>query len=150
MRRVGIDYHIEVAAHYYSVPHRFARAEVDARLTARTVEIFLKGERIAAHMRMSGNHKHTAVPVYQRVPKLFADLALARGDGRIMQTLTAAQLLILDDWGLDPLDVGARRNLYEILQERYGRRSPILTSQGPVAKYHEIIGSPRLAGCPHP
>ena len=61
MRRVGIDYHIEVAAHYYSVPHRFARAEVDARLTARTVEIFLKGERIAAHMRMSGNHKHTTV-----------------------------------------------------------------------------------------
>lgn len=47
MRRVGIDYHIEVAAHYYSVPHRFARAEVDARLTARTIE-FLKGERIAA------------------------------------------------------------------------------------------------------
>src|SRR5665213_2080914 len=59
--RVGIDYHIEVAAHYYSVPHRFARAEVDARLTARTVEIFLKGERIAVHMRMSGNHKHTTV-----------------------------------------------------------------------------------------
>jgi hypothetical protein len=51
IRRVGIDYHIEVAAHYYSVPHRFARAEVDARLTARTVEVFLKGERIAAHMR---------------------------------------------------------------------------------------------------
>ena len=61
MRRVGIDYHIEVAAHYYSVPHRFARAEVEARLTARTIEIFLKGERIAAHMRMSGNHKHTTV-----------------------------------------------------------------------------------------
>src|ERR1700686_959911 len=59
--RVGIDYHIEVAAHYYSVPHRFARAEVDARLTARTVEIFLKGERIAAHMRGAGNHKHTTV-----------------------------------------------------------------------------------------
>src|SRR4249919_2000623 len=59
--RVGIDYHVEVAAHYYSVPYRFARAEVDARLTARTVEIFLKGERIAAHMRMSGNHKHTTV-----------------------------------------------------------------------------------------
>ena len=45
--------------------------------------------------------------LYQRVPKLFADLALARGDGRyarIMRSLTAAQLLILDDWGLDPLD----------------------------------------------
>jgi transposase len=44
------------------VPHRFARAEVDARLTARTVEIFLKGDRIAAHMRTGGNHKHTTVP----------------------------------------------------------------------------------------
>jgi transposase len=60
--RVGIDYHVEADAHYYSVPHRFARAEVDARLTARTVEIFLKGDRIAAHMRAGGNHKHTTVP----------------------------------------------------------------------------------------
>jgi transposase len=60
--RVGIDYHVEIAAHYYSVPYRYARAEVEARLTARTVEIFLKGERIAAHMRMSGNHKHTTIP----------------------------------------------------------------------------------------
>src|SRR5208283_4591639 len=59
--RVGIDYHVEVAAHYYSVPHRFARAEVDARLTVRTVEIFLKGERIAAHVRASSNHKHSTV-----------------------------------------------------------------------------------------
>jgi DNA replication protein DnaC len=70
--------------------------------------------------------------LYQRVPKLFADLALARGDGRharIMRSLTGAQLLILDDWGLDPLDGGARRDLYEILEERYGRRSTILTSQ---------------------
>ena len=49
--RVGIDYHVEDAAHYYSVPYRFACAVVDAQLTAKTVEIFLKGERIAAHMR---------------------------------------------------------------------------------------------------
>ena len=83
--------------------------------------------------------------LYQRVPKLFADLALARGDGRharIMRTLTGAELLILDDWGLDPLDAGARRDLYEILEERYGRRSTILTSQVPVDKWHEVIGNP--------
>jgi transposase len=43
------------------VPHRFARAEIDARLTMRTVEIFLKGERIAAHVRASGSHKHITV-----------------------------------------------------------------------------------------
>ena len=47
VRRVGIDYHVEVENHFYSVPHRYARAEVDARLTARTVEVFLRGERIA-------------------------------------------------------------------------------------------------------
>ena len=86
--------------------------------------------------------------LYQRVPKLFADLALARGDGRyarIMRSLNGAQLLILDDWGLDPLDAGARRDLYEILEERYGRRSTILTSQIPVDKWHEVIGNPTYA-----
>jgi DNA replication protein DnaC len=86
--------------------------------------------------------------LYQRVPKLFADLALARGDGRharIMRSLTGAQLLILDDWGLDPLDGGARRDLYEILEERYGRRSTILTSQIPVDKRHQVIGDPTYA-----
>src|ERR1700719_246361 len=86
--------------------------------------------------------------LYQRVPKLFADLALARADGRyarIMRSLNGAQLLILDDWGLDPLDAGARRDLYEILEERYGRRSTILTSQVPVDKWHQVIGDPTYA-----
>ena len=86
--------------------------------------------------------------LYQRVPKLFADLALARGDGRharIMRSLNSPQLLILDDWGLDPLDGGARRDLYEILEERYGRRSTILTSQIPIDKWHEVIGDPTYA-----
>jgi DNA replication protein DnaC len=86
--------------------------------------------------------------LYQRVPKLFADLALARGDGRyarIMRSLNGVQLLILDDWGLEPLDGSARRDLYEILEERYGRRSTILTSQIPIAKWHEIIGNPTYA-----
>ena len=62
LRRVGIDYHVEIEAHYYSVPYRFARAEVEARLTVRGVEIFCKGERIAVHLRMSGNRKHTTIP----------------------------------------------------------------------------------------
>jgi DNA replication protein DnaC len=86
--------------------------------------------------------------LYQRVPKLFAELALARGDGRyarILRGLTGVQLLILDDWGLEPLDAGARRDLYEILEERYGRRSTILTSQIPVDKWHAFIGDPTYA-----
>jgi DNA replication protein DnaC len=62
-----------------------------------------------------------------------------------MRSLNGAQLLILDDWGLEPLDAGARRDLYEILEERYGRRSTILTSQVPIDKWHEIIGNPTYA-----
>jgi transposase len=60
--RVGLDYHIACLLHHYSVPHRFARREVEARITARTVEIFLGGERIAVHMRGSGNGRHTTIP----------------------------------------------------------------------------------------
>ena len=44
------------------MPYRFARSEVEVRLTPRTVEVFLKGERVAAHLRSSGNHRHTTVP----------------------------------------------------------------------------------------
>jgi hypothetical protein len=74
-------------------------------------------------------------------PSLFTDLTLARGDGRyarILRSLAGVQLLILDDWGLEPLDAGARHDLYEILEDRYGRRSTILTSQIPVDKWHAV------------
>jgi transposase len=52
---------VELEGHFYSVPHRLARSEVEVRLTPRGVEIFVKGERIAAHMRASGNHRYTTV-----------------------------------------------------------------------------------------
>lgn len=86
--------------------------------------------------------------LYHRIPKLFADLTLARGDGRyarILRSLGRVQLLILDDWGLEPLDGTARHDLLEILEERYGRRSTIVTSQIPVDKWHELIGNPTYA-----
>src|SRR5277367_697870 len=91
--RVGIDYHVEVAAHYYSVPHRFARTEVDARLTARTVEIFLKGERIAVHVRASGNHKHTTVSEHMPSShRRYAGWTIERirADARLIGPATAA------------------------------------------------------------
>lgn len=86
--------------------------------------------------------------LYQRVPRLFANLALARGDGRyarLQRTLARVHLLILDDWGLEPLDDQARHDLLEILEDRYGRRSTIVTSQLPVAAWHEVIGNPTYA-----
>lgn len=86
--------------------------------------------------------------LYQRIPKLFADLALARGDGRyarLLRALGGVQLLILDDWGLEPLDAAARHDLLEILEERYGRRATIITSQIPVDQWHDVIGNPTYA-----
>jgi DNA replication protein DnaC len=50
-----------------------------------------------------------------------------------------------DDWGLEPLDAAARHDLLEILEERYGRRSTMITSQLPVDRWHEIIGDPTYA-----
>ena len=61
LRRVGVDYHVQVEGHFYSVPYRHARREVEVRLTPRTVEVFLKGERVAAHLRSSGNYRHTTL-----------------------------------------------------------------------------------------
>ena len=86
--------------------------------------------------------------LYQRVPRLFEELALARGDGRharLLRALGRADLLVLDDWGLEPLDAAARHDLLEILEERYGRKSTLITSQLPVDRWHEIIGDPTYA-----
>ena len=62
--RVGIDYHVEIAAHYYSVPYRFARQEVDARVTVHTVEVFHKGVRIASHVHSREKGRHTTVDAH--------------------------------------------------------------------------------------
>ncbi len=81
--------------------------------------------------------------LYVRAPKLFDELALAHGDGsfaRRVKALGAVELLILDDWGLEPLDAQARHDLLEILEDRYGRRSTLVTSQLPVADWHNLIG----------
>ena len=79
LRRAGLDYHVDVEGHYYSVPYRFAREELEVRLTARTVEVFRKGERIAAHLRSSGNHKHTTRPDHMPSShRRFADWTIER------------------------------------------------------------------------
>jgi DNA replication protein DnaC len=85
---------------------------------------------------------------YQRVPRLFEALALARGDGRHarwLKNLARVELLILDDWGLSVLTQGQRIDLLEILEDRNGRGSTIVTSQVPADQWHEVIGDPTLA-----
>lgn len=78
----------------------------------------------------------------------FFGLSGGGGDGRyarLQRTLGNVQLLILDDWGLEPLDDQARHDLPEILEDRYGRRSTVITSQLPVSAWHDVIGNPTYA-----
>jgi DNA replication protein DnaC len=86
--------------------------------------------------------------VYKRMPGLFEEPELAHGDGRfprLFRSITKAQLLILDDWGPDRLTGTQRRDLMEIVEERYGRGSTMITSQLPIKAWHDVIGEPTFA-----
>ena len=287
--RVNLDYHIEIAKHYYSVPHQLIRQEVEARITTTAVEIFHRGKRVASHRRSLRQHRPTTVAehmpsshrryrdwtherirreteavgpdvavlidvilrsrphpeqgfrscigilrlvkrygaervdaacaralvlgtrsyssvaailknrrehtpaataeppllihenirgpgyligptgigkswlacalghkacregfsvLYKRASRLFIDLAQARGEGRLPRLMSAVErtrLLIIDDWGPEPLNAEQRRDLLEIVDDRYDRGSLLVTSQIPVNRWHEVIGDPTLA-----
>ena len=86
--------------------------------------------------------------LYYRVPRLLDALALARGDGRyvrLLKSLARVELLVLDDWGLAPLTSQQGRDLLEIVDDRHGRGSTIVTSQLPVDHWHEVIVDPTIA-----
>jgi len=86
--------------------------------------------------------------LYHRLPRLFADLELAQGDGsfpRMFRQLVRTDLLILDDWGPDRLTAMQRRHLMEIVEDRYQTASIAITSQLPVEAWHEVIGEPTFA-----
>lgn len=85
---------------------------------------------------------------YLRTPRLLHALALARADGsfaRLLDRLARVDVLILDDWGISPLSDQDRRDLLEVLDDRHGARSTIVTSQLPVKTWHQAIGEPTLA-----
>src|SRR6202167_2391683 len=86
--------------------------------------------------------------LYTRIPRLFADLAIAHGDTRyakLLRSLARVKLLILDDWGPEALTADQARDLLEIVEDRYDRGSLIITSQVPVDRWHDLIGVPTLA-----
>nr|WP_195165231.1 IS21-like element helper ATPase IstB [Mesorhizobium sp. NBSH29] len=86
--------------------------------------------------------------LYLRMPRLFEDLGLARLDGRfprLVDKLARVQLLILDDWGTHTLNDQQRLDLLEIFEERYRRKSTLITAQLPVAQWHSMIGEPTIA-----
>jgi DNA replication protein DnaC len=86
--------------------------------------------------------------LYFRLPRLLHELSIAKADGRYDKLLTGIgriDLLVLDDWGLYKFVKEQRHDLLEILEDRHGRRSTLVTSQLPVKHWHEIIADPTLA-----
>lgn len=86
--------------------------------------------------------------LYTRAASLFRELALARADGSLRQVLARLgriDVLVIDDWAMAPLSESERRDFWEICEDRYQVRSMVLTSQLPVARWHEQIGDPTVA-----
>jgi DNA replication protein DnaC len=85
--------------------------------------------------------------LYRRGARRLAELAPARGEGRPaprMATLERTRLLIIDDWGPEPLSADQRRDLLEIVEDRYEKGSLLITSQVPIGRWHDLIGDPTL------
>ena len=86
--------------------------------------------------------------LYQHSSKLFARLKIAKADGSILKELLKIEkqhILLIDDFGIQPLDNQSRSILMEIIEDRHGKGSTIITSQVPVNLWHEIIGEPTIA-----
>lgn len=86
--------------------------------------------------------------LYVRIPRLFEELRIAHGDGSFTRKLAAlarTDVLLLDDWGVNPLTQPERSDLLEILDDRVATRSTIITSQLPVEHWHEYLADPTLA-----
>lgn len=85
---------------------------------------------------------------YRRATRLSDELILARADGShatALKRYTRIDVLVIDDWGMAPLKDQDRRDLYELLDDRHGAKSTIITSQLPTAQWHDYVGDPMVA-----
>lgn len=97
-----------------------------------------------AHQACRKGHR----AIYRRASRLTDELTLARADGtyaRVLGRLARVEVLVIDDWGHAPMRDQERRDLVEVLDDRIGLRSTVMTSQLPVAKWHDHIGDPTNA-----
>jgi DNA replication protein DnaC len=85
---------------------------------------------------------------YFRTSRLLEQLSIAHGDGRfskLLNQLAKTDVLVLDDWGLESLTLGQRNDVLELMEDRHGNRSTLITSQVPIQQWHAAIGDPTLA-----
>jgi hypothetical protein len=86
--------------------------------------------------------------VYHNVPKLFSKLKMSKADGSYLKEVAKIErqhLLILDDFGIQPLDAQSRAALMELIEDRHGKGAIIITSQVPVSKWYDVIGEQTIA-----
>src|SRR6516165_8190384 len=142
VRRVGLDYHVDIDGHYYSVPHRLIREQLDARITERTIELFCKGERVAVHMRGAGRGRHTTIPEHMpSAHRRYAAWTIERiGILRLARHYGAERLEAACDRGLD---IGARsyNSIQSILKHGLDRRPP-----RPALQPERLLDHPNIRG----
>ncbi len=86
--------------------------------------------------------------VKYRSTRLFGELEIAKADGsyfKVLGRLAKMDLLIIDDWAVDPLTEDERGHFLEVMEDRYGLKATLITSQYPVSKWHDRIGEPTMA-----
>ncbi len=86
--------------------------------------------------------------IYSRLPRLFEQLAVAKGDGlygKLLEKTAKSDVLVLDDWGLSVLTESQRKDLLELIEDRYNLRSTIIATQLPIIKWHEVINDQTIA-----
>ena len=86
--------------------------------------------------------------LYLRLPRLLRDIAIARVDGtypKLLASFAKLDPIVLDDFGLAKLNVDNRRDLRELLEDRFATRSILVTSQLPIDKWHDWLGDPTFA-----
>ena len=92
--------------------------------------------------------RHGCTALYLRAPRMFDEIVIARADGRLARLMASwarIDILLIDDFLIRPLNADQAADLLEIVEDRAQQRSTILTSQLPVANWHEALGDPTIA-----
>ncbi len=159
LARVSTDYHVEFQSFFYSVPHGLIRQQVDVRATARMIEIFHRGKRVAVHQRRYGGPRYGTDPAHmlsmpsshrryaEWTPERFRRWGASIGPQTegLVTAILASRPHPEQGFRTWKLNDEQRRDLLEIIEDRYEKRSTIVTSQVPVDHWYDMIGNPTIA-----